>query len=261
MKDSLGDRMKKYEDVSRIHLTPRSSVIIRLDGRSFHNFTQGFVKPFDEFFVDCMEYASEKVAKSIQGFKLGYVQSDEASFLLTDFDDFHTQGWFDYNLQKMVSIVASTMTAYFIKYGWNKWCLEECKTLPTFDARCFNLPRDDVENYFLFRSLDWQRNSVQMYCSSFFSHKQMQNKNREEQHEMLHSIGKNWTTDLSDRLKNGTFIVKKEIKMKKYYYILPNYSDVSMIVEQALEGLETDQERILREIEEDSDINAHMSPY
>lgn len=89
----------------------------------------------------------------------------------------------------------------------------------------------------------------------------MQNKSRIDQHEMLHSIGKNWTTDLNDRLKNGAFIVKKERKMKKYYYILPNYNDVSIIVEQALEGLETDQERILREIEEDSDINAHLSPY
>ena len=47
-KDSLGDRMKKYEGVSRNYLTRRVPVIIRLDGKAFHTFTKGFKKPFDE---------------------------------------------------------------------------------------------------------------------------------------------------------------------------------------------------------------------
>ena len=35
-------RMKKYEYVSRNYLTTRVPVIIRIDGRSFHTFTNGF---------------------------------------------------------------------------------------------------------------------------------------------------------------------------------------------------------------------------
>lgn len=41
VKDALGDRMKKYEYVSRTYLTPRTPVIIRLDGKAFHTFTRG----------------------------------------------------------------------------------------------------------------------------------------------------------------------------------------------------------------------------
>lgn len=33
-KDSLGDRMKGYENISRIYLTRRTPIIIRIDGKS-----------------------------------------------------------------------------------------------------------------------------------------------------------------------------------------------------------------------------------
>ena len=46
-KDSLGDRMKTYEGVTRNYLTRRIPVIIRVDGKAFHSFTKGFQKPFD----------------------------------------------------------------------------------------------------------------------------------------------------------------------------------------------------------------------
>ena len=46
-KDSLGDRMKRYEGVSRTYLVRRMPVIIRIDGKAFHTFTKGFQKPFD----------------------------------------------------------------------------------------------------------------------------------------------------------------------------------------------------------------------
>lgn len=46
-KDSLGDRMKTYEAVPKVKLVRRMPVIIRLDGKAFHTFTRGFVKPFD----------------------------------------------------------------------------------------------------------------------------------------------------------------------------------------------------------------------
>ena len=37
-RDSLGDRMKRYEYVSRNYLTRRVPVIIRIDGKAFHTF-------------------------------------------------------------------------------------------------------------------------------------------------------------------------------------------------------------------------------
>jgi tRNA(His) guanylyltransferase len=44
--DSLGDRMKGYESVSRNFLTHRVPAIIRLDGKAFHTFTKGMEKTF-----------------------------------------------------------------------------------------------------------------------------------------------------------------------------------------------------------------------
>lgn len=49
-KDSLGDRMKMYESVPKTHLMKRTPVIIRLDGKAFHQFTKGLNKPFDKYY-------------------------------------------------------------------------------------------------------------------------------------------------------------------------------------------------------------------
>jgi len=49
LKDEFGNRMKLYYEArSRTSLIRRTPVIIRLDGKAFHTFTKGFVKPFDE---------------------------------------------------------------------------------------------------------------------------------------------------------------------------------------------------------------------
>ena len=68
-------------------------------------------KPFDAKLIAAMVHATQQTAKQMSGFKLAYTQSDEATFLLIDYDGFDTQGWFDYELQKVVSITASTFTA------------------------------------------------------------------------------------------------------------------------------------------------------
>lgn len=54
-KDSLGDRMKAYENVVRNYLTRRIPVIIRVDGKAFHTFTKGMKKPFDYVLMKTMK--------------------------------------------------------------------------------------------------------------------------------------------------------------------------------------------------------------
>ena len=232
MKDSLGERMKTYENVNRNFLTRKVPVIIRLDGRAFHTFTRKLKKPFDQGFIDAMVYAATNLAAEMQGFKLAYVHSDEASFLLTDFDSIETEPWFDYNINKMVSISAARMSVDFVNMMLTPDD-SRMSTPPIFDSRAFNIPKEDVSNYFLWRQKDWCRNSLQMYARSFFSHKQLINKNKDDIHEMLHKIGKNWTTDLDDQLKNGTFIYRSEktggfILDKE---VLPKYEYINSIVE------------------------------
>lgn len=47
-----------------------------------------------------------------------------------------------------------------------------------FDARCFNIPREEVTNLIYWRELDAMRNSVQMVGQANFSHKQLNKKIR-----------------------------------------------------------------------------------
>ena len=228
--EALGNRIKGYETVSRNFLCKRTPVMVRVDGRAFHTFTRGADRPFDKRIMDSMVAAATAVAIDMQGFKAAYVQSDEATFLMTDYDDINTEGWFGYNLSKIISLSASIMSVEFNKwYGTDKG--NDCISTAVFDSRAFNVPRDDVANAFLWRMKDWERNSLQMYCQSVFSHKQLHKKNKDDMHEMLHQEGKNWTTDLTDQQKNGTWIVKKDFSLVAKCDVLPRYDNVAAIID------------------------------
>lgn len=206
MSDSLGDRIKRYERSYNQTLTPRTPVMIRVDGRAFHTLTRHLQKPFDPRLMSAMVFATIDTAKEMQGFKLGYVQSDEATFLLTDYDQLETQGWFGYELNKVVSLSASLFTAHFNRHFPELW--PEFGKIAAFDGRAFNIPAEDAPNAFIWRQRDWERNSLQMLAQHYFSHKALQNKGKREMHEMLHNIEVNWATDLSPRQKNGTWVLR-----------------------------------------------------
>src|SRR6266699_949879 len=162
--DELGSRIKRYEKVSDHKLLPRTPLIIRVDGKAFHTFTKGAKKPFDQDVIDAMVYAANNTATGMMGFELAYVQSDEATFMLADYDNYETQGWFNYELNKIVSITASAFTAYFNRY-WDSIVYahiepienDDKKSPAMFDARAFNMPREDAPNAFVWRQQDWKR--------------------------------------------------------------------------------------------------------
>ena len=54
-----------------------------------------------------------------------------------------------------------------------------------FDARCFNIPKEEVTNLVYWRQLDATRNSIQMVGQANFSHKELQGKSCEKIKEML----------------------------------------------------------------------------
>jgi len=198
MSDTLGDRIKRYELAYKPLLTPRSVVCIRVDGKAFHTFTRGCEKPFDQKLIDAMVLATADTASKMMGFKLAYTQSDEATFMISDFDTLQTQGWFGYELNKIVSITASMFTAYFNKaYG---------STDALFDARAFVVPADDWQNVFIWRQRDWERNSIQMLARAHFSHKECEYKKVPELHELLFTKGINWA-NCTEQEKNGTFVL------------------------------------------------------
>ena len=194
---TLGDRMKaNYENRYRTYLTRRTPVIMRLDGKTFHTVTKGCERPFDSDLRACMVIAAKSVLREVQGAQCAYLQSDEINILVVDYKKLDTEAWFDYNIQKMSSIAASVCSVAFSKaFG---------KTAH-LDCRVFNIPEAEACNYFVWRQQDWVRNSLFMFASSFFSHKELHKKNRSDIHEMLHEIGENWA-DLHSVWKNGTLI-------------------------------------------------------
>ena len=235
---SLGDRMKLYyEDRARHFLPRRTPVIVRVDGRAFHTFTRGFNRPFDFDFVMAMLNATLRLAREMQGCKVAYVQSDEASFFLTDYDRLTSEAWFDYVQDKVVSISAAAMTAWFISELEDK--LANHTKLPLFDARAFSLPREEVVNYFLWRAQDWKRNSITMWTGSMYSHKQMHGWNQGEQLRMCRETGKPWE-DLPVQLRCGTFMRLGPVNENGFEMrcdVEPTYQEIARLVDPFIAGV------------------------
>lgn len=219
MTDDLGDRMKRnYENRTRIQLPRRTYTIIRLDGKAFHSFTKGMKRPFDERLMGAMNQTARTLCQEIQGVRFAFVQSDEISLLLTDFETPTTDAWFDGNVQKMASVAASIATAAF-NACWHGYRepgarMEELSppfdSFALFDARVFTIPdRVEVVNYFIWRQQDATRNSISMAAQTEYSHKELHGKSSNQQQEMLHQKGINWN-DYPDGFKRGRAIVRRK---------------------------------------------------
>jgi len=232
MKDDLGERMKEnYEKRSRNYLTRRIPVIIRIDGKCFSSFCKRFEKPYDKLLNDSLNGVMQFLCENIQGAKFAERHSDEISILVTDYDSIGTDCWFDYNVQKMCSVSASMATAEFcrklIYYSKEPWMFgvdtgdEDLNTdfldfnepWPNFDSRCFNLPENEIANYFWWRMLDAKRSSINMVAQCNFSHKSLQGLSCDEMQEKLWQEKQiNWAK-LPQGQKIG-FICQKQKIMK-----------------------------------------------
>lgn len=228
--DELGKRMKDfYESIPKTRLMRRTPVAIRVDGKAFHTFTRGFQKPFDETLIQAMQETMKYLCENIQGCVLGYTQSDEITLILVDYKHLNSDAWFDYEVQKMCSIASSMATLAFNR-AFERLYLEElsywgpeAKDIPDFilahdmarkrgamfDARCFNIPREEVTNLIYWRQLDATRNSIQMVGQANFSHKELQNKSCNMIQDMLfQKKGINWN-DYPTYMKRGSCCIKE----------------------------------------------------
>lgn len=217
-KDGIGDRMKGYENITRYHLMPRGYVFVRIDGKAFHSYLKGCQRPFDKEVMDDMDATAVYLCENVQNAKLGFVQSDEITLLLCDFGKITTSQFFDGNIQKITSVVASMATVKFNQLRWQRYIekksmnlLSSENKLAMFDCRCWNVPNAvEAMNVFRWRQQDCIRNSVSMVAQNTFSHGKLCGKSQSDMHEMLHTKGINWATDFTDGEKNGRIIVKQK---------------------------------------------------
>lgn len=223
--DELGKRMKEYyENIPKTKLMRRTPVAIRIDGKAFHTFTIGFQKPFDEVLIKSMQKTMKYLCENIQGCVLGYTQSDEITLILVDYKNLNSAAWFDYEVQKMCSIAASMATMAFNKffaeevdiYNSNpnnsgiqaNWYITAKLKGAMFDARVFNIPKEEVTNLIYWRQLDATRNSIQMVGQANFSHKELQNKSCNMIQDMLMTEkGINWN-NYPTHQKRGSCCIK-----------------------------------------------------
>lgn len=229
--DELGKRMKEfYENRAKTYLTRRMPVAIRIDGKAFHTFTRGFQKPFDKILMKSMQETMKYLCENIQGCTFGYTQSDEITLILIDYQKLTSDAWFDYQVQKMCSVAASMATMAFNKFfsfefeEFNRWVsggnpTENDKKLlyvyynamlkgAMFDARCFNIPKEEVCNLIYWRQLDATRNSIQSVGQAHFSHRELEGKSCNKIQDMLLTQkGINWN-DFSTAEKRGAACIK-----------------------------------------------------
>jgi tRNA(His) 5'-end guanylyltransferase len=233
---TLKEKQEYYRSLTDYRLLPNAYVIVMLDGRGFSKKVKNkFRKPFDERFVNAMNETAKYLCENISGCKFAYVQSDEISLVLTDFETPETSSFFDYRLSKLLSTCASAATAKF------NACMLETKfaeslsiyapssanvesvgkvlkdnPLYEFDCKAWNVPTwNDVYGWILYRQLDCIRNSKQQTAQTYFVHKELVGLNCDEQIEKLKNEKDVDWESFDDGLKYGRFIIKRAKKYTK----------------------------------------------
>ena len=201
---TLADRRKRYEHTYRQYLPRRTYTLLRLDGRAFHSYTRRMNKPFDDLLVHAMNDTARGLCREITGTQFAYVQSDEISLLVTDFQNHETEPWMGGNVAKVLSLSAATATAEF-----NGSFDSEYWGYALFDSRVWTMS-DPVEvmNYFIWRQRDCVKNSITMVAQAHFSHKELEGLNSDQRQELLFlKHGVNWN-DIDPALKQGRIVFK-----------------------------------------------------
>lgn len=209
MNDSLGNRMKEFEDTSK--LTKQLPIYCRLDGICFHSFCEDLRKPYDERLSNLMIQVTKYLLQEFNA-NCGYTQSDEIS-LGWNLDE-QTEMMCGGKIQKLLTHLSSKASVRFNRllpsYIPEKADVEAC-----FDARLHIMPNlSEAANAFLWRELDAAKNSISMAASNYFEHNELMNKTGSEKQEMLFSKhGINWN-DYPNVFKRGRFIIKKRVLVK-----------------------------------------------
>lgn len=135
------------------NILPRTWVVIRIDGRGFHNLSSKyeFEKPNDKSALDLMNKAAEVVMQSLPDISLAYGQSDEYSFVFPPECEL-----FERRASKLSTTVVSTFTSAYI-FFWASYFPERPLTLPlpSFDGRAVAYPTLEIlRDYLKWRQAD-----------------------------------------------------------------------------------------------------------
>jgi len=226
LEGGLGDRMKYYEDQSRLFLEPEigDALVMRFDGRSFKSFTRGYIKPIDDVLVDCMAEAMSAVAQEVQGAFIAFTQSDEITVICKPKKHELEQMAFQGNVQKLCSTYASTVATVFnltmLKHRQDdmlnpKYYNGGVPKLAQFDGRAWLLQKEELINCLIWRQQDCERNSISGMAQSMYSAKMLHGKDQGQMLEMILAGNNDWHS-LPNHLKHGMFTFKESYTKKDH---------------------------------------------
>ena len=222
---TLKERMKSLQAARDYKLDKDSYILCHIDGRAFSKMIKKrFRLPFDDDFMRMMDDTAAYVCENVQGAKLAYVQSDGINIVITSFkyegdELLNSSPFFDYRLCKLQSIIASLATAKFnqlytlwmISKNSDKFFKQQINEIPLiqFDCKCWDIKTyEDMFAWFKFRQNDCIRNSKQQFAQAYCSHKDLLNKNSDEQ--ILYcklKTGNDWNA-LNGQYKYGRLVYR-----------------------------------------------------
>ena len=138
--EDLIERIKEYENSYSYKLTKRLPVVIRLSLRNVSKLTRGLSKPYCPVLMEIMIKTMCELCKQIDGAVIAYHQHDEIIIIVKNNQTLETDPWLGNDLQKIVSISASTAT-----YEFNEFLFGDEEPLnlngkPMFESRVFLVP-------------------------------------------------------------------------------------------------------------------------
>lgn len=203
---NLGDRMKELENIESDRRAVKGlPLCARLDGRAFHSFTKGLVRPFDQRLTDLMIATTKHLVDETQAV-VGYTQSDEISLVWFIDENSSSQYLYDGRFQKLCSILAAYATGFFVHHLENGAIPEKVGQIPLFDCRVWQVPDlRDAQLSLLWREHDAIKNSITMAALSHFSHKEIDGVDGHTKRQMLRDIGRPWE-EMPSFFRRGTYV-------------------------------------------------------
>ncbi|EFA86333.1 tRNA-histidine guanylyltransferase 1 [Heterostelium album PN500] len=152
----------KYEYVKLFEqpdsLLPNVWIVVRVDGRGFHKFTQkhDYAKPNDDRGLNLMNRCALEVCKEFTDIVIAFGESDEYSFVLKK-----QCTLFERRESKITSSIVSYFSSQFV-YRWKEYFGDfELKYPPTFDSRAVCYPSDqNLRDYLSWRQADTHINNL-----------------------------------------------------------------------------------------------------
>ncbi len=181
--------LKEYEQFSQLKVIPNIPIILRIDGRSFSNYTKllKLEKPYDERLRDLFIEVSKDLMKEFNPEYI-YTFSDELNIYFEEHP-------FNGRIEKIDSVIASFVSASFMKHLYlnsDKFDVDVYSLkVATFDCRIVTVA-DKSLNYFKWRQDEAWRNCLNSYAQYILN----KNHSNKETSEILYKLKKSEVHDL-----------------------------------------------------------------